>query len=112
MLVGMMPKAKSVKDQILTANRLGDGEVVYLAPEDFWTTHLAKAQVFSDLSGRERALIWAQGQIEENRILDPYFFDVEAGGGVRPITMREIIRANGPSVRQDLGKQASLQAEI
>jgi hypothetical protein len=37
-------------------------------------------------------------------VVNPYLFDVRAGKS--PVKEREIIRSLGPSVRDDLGKQA------
>ena len=43
-------------------------------------------------------------------ILDPYLFEVaECDSGFKPVSVRENIRANGPTVRTDLGKQAEAQ---
>ena len=40
-------------------------------------------------------------------VVHPYLFDVTvAAGSIRPVKMREVIRAAGPTVRRDLGKQA------
>ena len=40
-------------------------------------------------------------------LLAPYLFDVKTdAGGIHPVKEREIIRAAGPTVREDLGKQA------
>ncbi len=40
-------------------------------------------------------------------VVNPYLFDVRADAdGVHPVKEREIVRAAGPSVRRDLGKQA------
>ena len=42
-------------------------------------------------------------------VVGPYLMDVAAENGVpRPISNREVIRARGPTVRLDLGKQAEL----
>ena len=39
-------------------------------------------------------------------ILDPYLFEVaECDNGFKPVSVRENIRANGPTVRTDLGNR-------
>jgi hypothetical protein len=43
--------------------------------------------------------------VARNVVVSPYLFEVKDG---RPVTEREIIRAAGPSVRQDVGKQADV----
>ena len=45
------------------------------------------------------------------KVVDPYLVDVEiaADGRSRPRHYREALRALGPSMRPDLGKQADFQ---
>ncbi|MEL0150564.1 MAG: DUF2849 domain-containing protein [Parvibaculales bacterium] len=48
----------------------------------------------------------------EAHVLEPYLFEVlEAGRVYKPASVRETIRAAGPTVRLDLGKQAEAKAE-
>ena len=43
------------------------------------------------------------------RVIDPYLIEVTLDGAApRPVSNREAIRAQGPTVRLDLGKQAEL----
>jgi hypothetical protein len=93
--------------QVLTANRLSDGEVVYLGAEDRWVMRLAEATVLGTAAEGEAAL--AKGVEAENtqRVVHAYLFDVAGQGpSLKPVKMREIIRAAGPTIRRDLGKQA------
>jgi hypothetical protein len=90
--------------QVLTANRLSDGAVVYLTAKGDWAESLAEAQIVADAAAGE-----AEGKRAQERLLvvGAYLMDVrDAGAQLEPIKMREIIRAAGPSVRLDLGKQA------
>jgi hypothetical protein len=91
--------------QVLTANRLTDGEVVYLAPDGAWVERIDGALVLATAADGEAAL--AKGvEAERNQVLvHAYLFDVTPDR--RPVKMREIIRAAGPTVRRDLGKQAA-----
>jgi hypothetical protein len=42
-----------------------------------------------------------------NAVVNPYLFDVKVEGTtIYPVKEREIVRAAGPSVRTDTGKQA------
>jgi len=93
-------------DQALTANRLRDGEVVYwLAGR--WVTSLPEAEVFGDKDGAAAALKAAGTSVADRIVVNPYLFDVRRDGAViRPVKERELIRAAGPTVRSDLGKQA------
>src|SRR5262245_13433555 len=93
--------------QVLTANRLSDGEVVYLDARDRWVERLAEAQILGDKAEGEAALVKGV-QAENNRqVVHAYLFDISGQGeALKPVKMREIIRAEGPTVRRDLGKQA------
>jgi hypothetical protein len=45
-------------------------------------------------------------------VVGPYLIDVAVEGGtIRPLHYREMIRARGPSVRPDLGKQGGRQVD-
>lgn len=94
-------------DQILTANRLRSGEVVYWA-RGAWVAALDEAEVFADKSTAQEALTTAGNAVSDGIVVNPYLFDVRREAGVlKPVKEREVIRAAGPSVRLDLGKQSS-----
>jgi hypothetical protein len=93
-------------DQALTANRLRDGEVVYWSAGR-WVMSLPEAEVFADKDGAAAALKAAGTSVVDRIVVNPYLFDVRRDGAViRPMKERELIRAAGPTVRSDLGKQA------
>ena len=92
--------------QMVTANRLIDGEVVWWNCGR-WVTAIGDGEVFSDAKAAELALEAAQAFARENVVVNPYLFDVRLeAGAILPVKEREIIRAAGPSVRRDTGKQA------
>jgi hypothetical protein len=93
--------------KVLTANRLAPGEVVYWNTAGGWVTELQQAQVFED-SEAELALKAAAEWVSRNEVVALYVFAVRIEDGrIAPLSARELIRANGPSVRLDLGKQAA-----
>ena len=93
--------------QMLTANRLRDGDVLYWRAGD-WVFTLAEGEVFTDSKAAEDALAAANAGLSKNQYVAPYLFDVRVENGVvRPVKEREIIRAAGPTVRPDTGKQAA-----
>ena len=99
-----MPKAQA--PQMLTANRLRDGEVLYWKGSD-WGLALKDGEVFADAAAADAALAAAGKFVRENIVVAPYLFDVKVADGViKPVKEREIIRAKGPTVRGE-GKQAS-----
>jgi hypothetical protein len=96
--------------QVLTANRLRDGEVVYWR-DSAWGEHFTEAQIFVDKPSADVALAAAQAFVKDRIVVNPYLFAVrDDNGRIRAVEEREIIRSEGPSVRRDLGKQARLES--
>jgi hypothetical protein len=93
--------------QVLTANRLSDGEVVYLGAAGGWVEGLDGALLLGSPAESDAALAKGATAEAEQKIVNAYLFDVtDTGASRKPVKMREIIRATGPTVRRDLGKQA------
>lgn len=93
--------------KVLTANRLAPGEVVYWSGSSNWQPALQQAELL-DEGGAETALNAAADWVRRCEIVAPYLFAVRLENGrIIPVSAREAIRANGPSVRPDLGKQAA-----
>ena len=99
--------AKVQVPQMLTANRLVDGDVLYWKAGD-WVPSLADGEVFADPAAADAALAAAQTYVTGNVVVAAYLFDVKVDAqGIHPVKEREVIRAAGPTVRHDLGKQAA-----
>ncbi|MDB5741119.1 MAG: hypothetical protein JWP16_2159 [Alphaproteobacteria bacterium] len=91
--------------QMLTANRLVDGDVLYRKGAG-WVLTLADGDIYDEAEAA-KALAAAQAEMVRNIFVAPYLFEVRMTDGViTPVKEREIIRAAGPTVRLDLGKQA------
>jgi hypothetical protein len=91
---------------MLTANCLRQGDVVYWKNGQ-WVMTLAEGEVLADPKAAEAALAAAQAYVTGNKVVAPYLFEVRAENGrIRPVKEREIVRAAGPTVRTDTGKQA------
>lgn len=94
--------------QIVTANRLGDGIVVYLSPANVWLERIEDAEVAHDKDAAAALLARAEAPEQRVRVVGPYLMDVtEEVGRPEAVSVRERIRALGPSVRTDLGRQAA-----
>ncbi len=92
--------------KILTANRLKDGDVLYWKAGT-WILSITGADIFADAAAADTALGEAQKSVAANQVVAPYLFDVRVENGVvRPVKEREVIRAAGPTVRPDTGKQS------
>ena len=86
--------------QIVIANRLRDGAVVFLGKSADWVESIDESRVVAD--DAERVLADAKGDEAACIVIDPYLIDVETvDGRLRPTVYREAIRAFGPSVRTE-----------
>jgi hypothetical protein len=95
-------------DRIVTANRLSDGLVVYLNGAG-WSERIENARIAGDDAAADGLLARAEGPGQEVRVIGPYLIEVTRAAAVpRPLSNREAIRAQGPTVRLDLGKQAEV----
>ncbi|HEY5336662.1 MAG TPA: DUF2849 domain-containing protein [Rhizomicrobium sp.] len=91
--------------QVLTANRLRDGDVVYWR-NGAWVDHFRDADLFDSKASADAALAAAQAFVKGRVVVNPYLFGVRnEAGRLRAIEEREIVRSQGPSIRRDLGKQ-------
>ncbi|WP_179953958.1 DUF2849 domain-containing protein [Denitrobaculum tricleocarpae] len=86
--------------QILTANRLGDGAVVYRAKAGGWTERLSESLLLATPENAAPVLAAAETPQASLEIVGPYLMPVDTRGGqIRPVETREFIRAQGPSVQ-------------
>lgn len=89
--------------QIITANRLGDGVVVYLDATSGWTERLGAAAVFETADAIAAAVAAGKKAEAAQIVVETYPIDVaRVEGGLKPLRLREEIRAAGPTVRLDL----------
>jgi hypothetical protein len=89
--------------QVMTANRLSDGAVVYLDTRERWVEPLAEALVAKTEIAANGLLAAAAAAVRERLIVGPYLFAVEINANVvRPISQREHIRSLGPTVGTDI----------
>ncbi|MDR3497138.1 MAG: DUF2849 domain-containing protein [Ancalomicrobiaceae bacterium] len=86
--------------QIITANRLIDGRVVfYSAGAARWARDVQQAEVFADPTAAEAALKQAEQDVALRLVVDPYPIGVSVDEGlILPSLLRERIRAAGPTV--------------
>jgi hypothetical protein len=95
------------KGQALTANRLVDGEVVFLTRSGGWSLSVDEAAVAQEPDAVKTLEVRGREAEAANIVTGSYLFEVERRDGrVRATHIRERIRTLGPTVRPDLGKQA------
>lgn len=95
-----MQKGAKGKSRALTANRLRDGQTVFLAAGGDWVAEIDSARVATEadaMTALEAAGVAAEAA---QHVVGAYLIDVEAADGrVRPLRNREQIRAaGGPTV--------------
>ncbi len=94
--------------QVVTANRLKDGEVVYLTKTGEWSPWLPEAAASDDQEDLAARMDAAAQAVAARLVVEPYLMPIaEDDRGRRALSQRERIRARGPTVRRDLGKQAA-----
>ena len=93
--------------KIVTANRLGDGKIVYLARSGEWSGRLSAAWVAESKAEEEALLALAAKAEDELLVVASYLMPVdEVGGSLEPLSQRERIRAIGPTIRSDFSSDA------
>jgi hypothetical protein len=95
------------KGQLVTANRLRDGIAVFMTRSGDWSEVIDDAVLAQE--PQAAAALEARAKEDERRtvVTGAYLIDAERlGGRVRAAHIRERMRALGPTVRLDLGKQA------
>ncbi len=90
-------KIKITGPVVVTANRVGDGAVVYRGADGAWTTQLHEAVVTAN-AGTARELVQA-AIADDLHAVGPYVAPVTlTRDGVRPGNLRERIRFAGPTI--------------
>lgn len=90
-----MAKNLSGDLQVASANRLGDGAVVFLDDFGQWTNRLDRAAVARDKRAAE--ILLGRARAEAASVVDPFLVAVTEGddGVIEPLSLREKIRASG-----------------
>lgn len=90
--------------QMIVANRLTDGLVVFLTADGAWTLDIAEGVVIDDEAEQGKRLERAKADEAGCIVIDPYLIEVTREGGTpRPTSIREAIRAFGPTVSPGIG---------
>ena len=100
-----MPKQKH--PQVVTANDLFEGDVIYLTENGGWTRQHGEAAVAHEPD--EAARLLAIGAAQRGKIVGAYLADarIDEVGRPEPVHFREAFRTRGPS-NYFHGKQAEL----
>lgn len=104
--------AKKLKGpQMILANYLDDGRVVFFTKEGGWSASPADA-AFAEDDGAEALLAEANKSVSSNLIVGAELIGATiTDGKPYPAHMKHVMQAKGPSVRADLGYQVSTDWE-
>jgi hypothetical protein len=85
--------------QMIIANRLRDGLTVFRAPDGSWVEAIAAGAIARTSEDAQAMLSAAEADAQRNLVVGPYLIDVtQESGTPQPLSWRETIRANGPTV--------------
>lgn len=86
-------------DKVLTANRLTDGISVWLDASGQWVESLQDALIARHAEAVAALEVAGKQAFADNKVVDVNVIDVEDVDGVlRPLRMRERVRAEGPTI--------------
>jgi hypothetical protein len=97
--------------QVITANRLSDGRVVFLAEGGHWVEAVGRSRVAESEDSAAALTALAERAVAEREVVAPYLIEVvREGKRLLPRRYREVIRALGPSTHPELGRPDSVTA--
>ncbi|MFT8716924.1 DUF2849 domain-containing protein [Gluconobacter potus] len=85
---------------VLTANRLLDGRTVWWCADGTWDLRIGRAALL-DANEAEALLSRASEQAQRDGVVGVYDTAVQAVVPPEPVTVREKIRAHGPTVHPE-----------
>ncbi|MDG1827166.1 MAG: DUF2849 domain-containing protein [Henriciella sp.] len=95
-MTSVRPKLKPETPKAITAWRTASGQNVWMTADGGWSEDPADLGAFTG-DAAETAL--ADAKTQEREITDPYFMEVTEDGKIAGReTLRESIRANGPTI--------------
>lgn len=90
--------SRSFIPKVVSANDLREGHVVYLSAAGDWVRSITRAEVLTDEAEAQLRLLEALGH--GTVAVGVYLVDVKPGAdGPVPVALREVFRAQGPSIR-------------
>lgn len=93
--------------KVITANRLLNGDVVWLGENGSWVERITLARTVEGKDKVDEGLAIGQAAEKNQEVVGVYEMDVTLEDGVIvPVRLRERIRAAGPTTHPQFGKQA------
>jgi hypothetical protein len=83
---------------IVTGNFTEDGAVAWRRADGTWSRRIADAGLVDEATAKTQST--TAGATEQREICDPYGIEVHVSGDtIDPLTARQRIRANGPTIQ-------------
>ncbi len=99
------PRLSPETPKVVTSWDVRTGAVIYRTPAGDWDNDISRAEI---LSGDAADAALATASADEGHSVDPYLMEVSDTGAVTGReTLRETIRAEGPTVHPHFRKSAS-----
>ncbi|PRQ04521.1 hypothetical protein ENSA5_07520 [Enhygromyxa salina] len=85
---------------IITGSATDDGAPIYLQTGARWTRTLSAAEPVADDQPQHKLALLEAARAQQRIVCDPYPMEVRRGsdGELAPISLREKIRAEGPTI--------------
>lgn len=97
--------------QVITANRLTDGAVVYLTADGSWSERVGDGAIIRDAADDARLIAQAEAALAAQQVVGPEPVEVtEREGGPFPVSFREVIRAVGPGIHPAFQRPTAREA--
>lgn len=92
-------KARVFRPLVATSNDLATGAVVFRHGDGTWSIDIGRAEIAETPEDGDRLLAKANADQDACVIVEPALIEIiREGGFVRPVSLRELIRATGPTV--------------
>lgn len=93
--------------KVVTANRLLNGDVVWLGDNNVWVEQVELAKVFEGKEAVAEGLAIGATAEKNQEVVGVYEMDViDEDGKLMPVRLREKIRASGPTTHPQFSKKA------
>lgn len=97
--------------EIITANSLGDGRVVFQTAAG-WDHDIGHAEILEGKDAVAAALARANADAALNRVVEPYAIAVtRAAGRIAASRLREAIRAGGPTTGNSISHHRTIRTQ-
>jgi len=99
--------------RVITANRLGDGRVVFLADGEHWVEAIGRSCVAETEEAAAALAAIANRASAERKVVAPYLIEVaREGDRLVPRRYRERLRALGPSTHPEFSRPDSVMGAL